>query len=86
MGLTRIANPIYDGAFKYLLDDNRVARLFLSTMIGEEIVELTFRPTEHRTDVEQRNVTVFRIDFSAPLINSSCSLPMRRSMRQRGMG
>jgi hypothetical protein len=65
MGLTRIANPIYDGAFKYLLDDNRIARLFLSTMIGEEIVELTFRPTEHRTDVEQRNVTVFRIDFSA---------------------
>ena len=53
MGLTRIANPIYNGAFKYLLDDNRVARLFLSTMIGEEIVELTFRPTEHRTDVEQ---------------------------------
>ena len=64
-GFTRIANPIYDGAFKYLLDDNRVARLFLSTMIGEEIVELTFRPTEHRTDVEQRHVTVFRIDFSA---------------------
>ena len=65
MDLTRIANPIYDGAFKYLLDDNRIARLFLSTMIGEEIVELTFRPTEHRTDVEQRSVTVFRIDFSA---------------------
>ncbi len=65
MGLTRIANPIYDGAFKYLLDDNRIARLFLSTMIGEEIEELTFRPTEHRTDVEQRSVTVFRIDFSA---------------------
>ena len=65
MGFTRIANPIYDGAFRYLLDDNKVARLFLSTMIGEEIVELTFRPTEHRTDVEQRHVTVFRIDFSA---------------------
>jgi len=63
--LTRIANPIYDGAFKYLLDDNRIARLFLSTMIGEEIVELTFRPTEHRFDVEQRSVTVFRMDFSA---------------------
>lgn len=23
--LTRITNPIYDGVFKYLLDDNRVA-------------------------------------------------------------
>ena len=65
MELTRIANPIYDGAFKYLLDDNRIARLFLSTLIGEEIVELTFRPTEHRMDVEARSVTVFRMDFSA---------------------
>jgi len=25
-----IANPIYDGAFKYLLDDNRIAKIFLS--------------------------------------------------------
>ena len=63
--LTRIANPIYDGPFKYLLDDNRVARLFLSTLIGEDITELTFRPTEHRADITQRSVTVFRMDFSA---------------------
>lgn len=63
--LTRIANPIYDGAFKYLFDDNRIARLFLSTLIGEEIIELTFRPTEHRADLEQRSVTVFRMDFAA---------------------
>jgi hypothetical protein len=62
---TRIANPIYDGAFKYLLDDNRIAKLFLSTIIGEEIEELTFRPTEHRMDIEHRSVTVFRMDFSA---------------------
>ena len=62
---TRIANPIYDGAFKYLLDDNRIAKLFLSTILGEDIKELTFRPTEHRTDIEQRSVTVFRMDFAA---------------------
>ncbi len=66
---TRIANPIYDGAFKYLLDDNRIARLFLSTLIGEEITELTFRPTEHHTDIEQRSVTVFRMDFSARIVS-----------------
>jgi hypothetical protein len=62
---TRIANPIYDGAFKYLLDDNRTARLFLSTIIGEEITELTFRPTEYRSNLQERHVTVFRMDFSA---------------------
>jgi len=64
-GTLRIANPIYDAAFKYLLDDNRIARLFLSTLIGEKIEELTFRPTEHRMDVGHRSVTVFRMDFCA---------------------
>ncbi len=63
--VTRIANPIYDGAFKYLLDDNRVAKFFLSILIGEEVVELELRPTEHSTAIEQRSLTVFRIDFAA---------------------
>ena len=66
--LTRIANPIYDGAFKYLLDDNRIAKLFLSTLIGQDIIELSFRPTEHCTNVKQRSVTVFRMDFSARIV------------------
>jgi hypothetical protein len=62
---TNIANPIYDGAFKYLLDDNRVARFFLSVLLEEEVVELQLRPTEQATDIEKRSVTVFRIDFAA---------------------
>jgi len=68
-----MANPIYDGAFKYLLDDNRIAKLFISTLIGEEILELTFRPTEHRVDTEKRLsisqqvITVFRMDFLAKI-------------------
>jgi hypothetical protein len=37
----RIANPIYDYAFLYLLDDNEIARKFLSTIIGEEVIEFT---------------------------------------------
>jgi len=67
---TRIANPIYDGAFKYLLDDNRVARFFLSVLLGEEVVELQLRPTEHCTDIERRCITVFRIDFAARIRSS----------------
>ena len=62
---TRIANPIYDGAFKYLLDDNRVARFFLSVLLGEDVVDLQLRPTEHNTSIEKRCLTVFRIDFAA---------------------
>jgi len=29
-----IANPIYDVAFKYMLEDHKVAKLFLSAIIG----------------------------------------------------
>jgi hypothetical protein len=63
--IANIANPIYDGAFKYLLDDNRIARIFLSALIGSEIVDLEFRPTEHRQGLTGHNLTVFRMDFAA---------------------
>ncbi|MCP4402531.1 MAG: hypothetical protein GY801_35150 [bacterium] len=35
-----IANPIYDVVFKYLLEDNEIAKLLISTIISEEVVEL----------------------------------------------
>lgn len=52
--IIRIANPIYDGAFQYLLDDNREAKFFLSILIGEELVDLELRPTEHQTTVGRK--------------------------------
>jgi hypothetical protein len=35
-----IANPIYDAVFKFMMEDNRVAKVFLSAIIQEEITEL----------------------------------------------
>ena len=60
----RIANPIYDVVFRYLMEDNKVARLLLSAILEKEIVELKFNPTEQATTVEH-SVMVFRMDFSA---------------------
>jgi len=42
----RIANPIYDVVFKYLMDDNKIARLIISSIINEEIEELELKPIE----------------------------------------
>ena len=42
-GPVRIANPIYDTVFKYLLDDEKVAKLMLSALLGREVLELAFR-------------------------------------------
>jgi hypothetical protein len=41
-----IANPIYDFVFKYLPDDNRLARHFTGKLIGEWIEELLYITNE----------------------------------------
>jgi len=64
----RIANPIYDVVFKYLLDDEKVARLLLSALLGKEVLELQFRPTEVHHEAPKPDGTqllVLRLDFAA---------------------
>jgi len=67
-----VANPIYDVAFKYLLEDSKVAKLLLSAIIGEDIQELEFSAQERTVEVaplikEKTPLTVCRIDFSAKI-------------------
>jgi len=57
----QIANPLYDVVFKYLLDDNKIARKFIGLIIGREILKLDLRPTEYRNDLEERPLTVLRL-------------------------
>ncbi|MFK7935603.1 MAG: hypothetical protein AB8G22_18960 [Saprospiraceae bacterium] len=59
-----IANPIYDAVFKYMMNDNKVAKLLLSAIIGEEILELEFRATVHSVPLKEA-ITVLRMDFNA---------------------
>jgi hypothetical protein len=64
-----IANPLYDHAFKYLMEDNKVARKFISTIIGEDVIELSFAPQEYiresDDDVSEKSWSVYRLDFVA---------------------
>lgn len=60
-----IANPIYDSVFKYLLEDAEVAREFLATMLGEEIVSIEVKPQETTTESADYGVNIFRLDFKA---------------------
>ena len=68
----QIANPIYDVVFKYLMEDAKVAKLLISSIIGEEIEELEFRPQEYTSDIDKSRIegntgtlTVYRLDFNA---------------------
>jgi len=42
-----IANPIYDVVFKRLMENERIARFFISTLLDETVVDLTIKPQEH---------------------------------------
>lgn len=62
-----IANPIYDVVFKYLMEDNDIARLIISTIIKKEVVSLEFRPQEKTVELGAASLTVYRLDFSAKI-------------------
>jgi len=72
----QIANPIYDVVFKYLLDDNKVAKKLLGLIIEKEIETLNLRPTEMRVNLEGRSnmdrppLAVFHLDFTADIIEA----------------
>ena len=66
----RIANPIYDVVFKYLMEDKALAKLLLSTILQTEITELVFRPQERITEIGSRYLTVYRLDFAATVKNA----------------
>jgi len=59
-----IANPIYDVVFKYLLEDADIARDLLSTILGEEVIKLEFKPQETSTESIE-NIKILRLDFKA---------------------
>ena len=61
----RIANPIYDTAFKYLMEDQEIARRLLGKIIGEEIVEVMVRPQEMTSKSKKHHILIFRLDFKA---------------------
>ena len=63
----RIANPIYDVVFRYLMEDNLSARMFIGVILDVEVLELVLSPTEntHRLPSGEHIITVTRMDFSA---------------------
>ena len=59
-----IANPIYDVVFKYLMEDERIARTILSALLKMDIVQVEMRPHEYVSD-KRDSVSMLRIDFGA---------------------
>ncbi|MEG1749962.1 MAG: hypothetical protein RR249_09810 [Tannerellaceae bacterium] len=64
--MTVIANPIYDAVFKFMMEDDKVARLLLSALLKKEILELEMRQQEF-TKMNKNRISLFRMDFAAKI-------------------
>lgn len=65
--IMRIANPLYDHAFKYLMSHNDLARKVISTILGQEVVHLELNQQEVVQEGTLRGFRIFRLDFKATL-------------------
>ena len=64
-----IANPIYDIVFKYLMEDERIARTILSALLKKDIIKVEVRPHEYANG-QRDTLSVYRIDFGATVRES----------------
>jgi len=61
----KIANPLYDHAFKYLMSNDRLAKKVLSTIMDKEVLELEPAQQEIVIKDDIRKFTLYRLDFKA---------------------
>lgn len=62
--IVHIANPIYDSVFKYLMEDERMAKTILSALLKKDVVSISARPHEYANETRDK-ISMFRIDFAA---------------------
>ena len=59
-----VANPIYDSVFKFLMEDERIAKTVLSALLKKDVVSVEMRRHEH-PNITRDKISMFRIDFAA---------------------
>jgi hypothetical protein len=67
----KIANPLYDHAFKYLMSNDKLARKVLSVILEKEVLELELSQQEVVVEDEKRRFTLYRLDFKAVIMDEN---------------
>jgi hypothetical protein len=62
-----IANPIYDVVFKRMMENDKVAKFFIGTLLEQTIEAIEVKPQEFTYTDEFAGIAVFRLDFIATI-------------------
>jgi len=68
-----IANPLYDTAFKGLIQDPEVAKAIIGTLLETEVLDIHLEPTEHISPqrMEANIPKSIRLDYCATILNKN---------------
>jgi len=64
-----VANPLYDAVFKYLMEDDRIAKTILSALLKKKVVDVKIRRNEYANLTRRESISMFRIDFAATILD-----------------
>ena len=67
----KIVNPLYDKAFKYLMENEKYASKVLSVILDREVEEVSLQQQEVTYQDEQKQLSLFRLDFKATIREES---------------
>lgn len=67
----KIINPLYDKAFKYLMQNERISKKVLSVILNQEVLEVSLSQQETVVSDDKRGFTLFRLDFKAIIIDEN---------------
>ncbi len=67
----KIINPLYDKAFKYLMQNERIAKKVLSVILDQEVLDVNLSQQETVVPDDKRGFTLFRLDFKAVIVNKN---------------
>ncbi len=68
-----VANPLYDAVFKYIMEDDRIAKTILSALLRKKVVDVKIRRNEYANLTRRESISMFRIDFAATVLDESGS-------------
>ena len=63
----KIVNPLYDKAFKYLMENERYACKVLSVILDKEVTSVQLSQQETTFSDEQKRLSLFILDFNATI-------------------
>ena len=66
-----IANPIYDIVFKRMMENDKVAKFFIGTLIDQPIDTIDLKPQEFTYENKLATLSFFRLDFIATIKTKS---------------